>query len=194
MVKTLACLVVCMSAVATLLTWLEPTPGDYANGRVVLGTRPDAAWLRGQARQVVQTAVARPGHHWQGIAVVGPAPTAFPATGTLTATRPREDLHFLISRQGRFQSLPAWQRQRSLGSDLGVILVGLAAGNSDRHIPSAQWEALRALLTELRHRTDALPNPLPIALAAGSHESGQPASPAVQHLRTLMTDEGLIRG
>ncbi|MCP4248550.1 MAG: hypothetical protein GY778_15990 [bacterium] len=194
MVKTLVCLVVCMTTGATLLTWLEPTPGDYANGRVALGTQTDPALLRGLARRVVQTADARPHHRWQAIAVVGPARTTSPATGTLTATRPRDDLHFLISRQGRFQSLPAWQRQRSLGNDTGVILVGLAASDSEQRIPSAQWEALRALLEELRHHTDSLPKPLPVALAAGPDEDSSPASPAVRHLRILMTDEGLIRG
>ncbi|MFQ5490876.1 MAG: hypothetical protein ACE5GE_09165, partial [Phycisphaerae bacterium] len=156
--KALATLALSMIGGTLLLAWLEPLP-PAADGNT---THQNPLLTRRQAREAVGNRFVESMPPWAGIEVLALHQDQ-PSANLLTARAPRKDLHFLVGLNGQLQPLPAWQRQDLRLND-GMIRIGLAASGEGKHIPRAQWEALRALLAALEARIDSGEALLPVRM------------------------------
>jgi len=157
MFRVWTCLALAMTTGAVLLSWLE-------RGAPVAATPWTAAELQAAATSAV-------GEHreglapWSGIVLVGVAGQAGP--GGLTATRPNDDVHFVLTAQGRVYPQPSWYEQRTLDAN-GGIRIGLAAVRTAR--AEEQIRALRHLIDVLnqvvaKECRRELPSAVPLRIA-----------------------------
>jgi hypothetical protein len=189
MFKALAFLALAMTCGAGLMAWLEPRSENFADGPALAG---NPLLSRHLARQVVQSSGGRPWRPWRGVEVVALTGTGPTRSGTLTATLPPQNLHFVISENGELQALPAWRHQRTAGVSERLIRVGVLGGPSIRRVSTAQWLALRALLAELGERATSVSGSLPVRLEPVAVAGSGDALPWRQHLRTLLLKDGFL--
>jgi hypothetical protein len=187
----LGALALCMIGGAVLLGWLEPTPQDYADGRLAVGPRTDSRLLQGLARQVVRTTTSAPREPWSSVELVALDKEVAGTAAVLSARTPPENLHFLVDRDGQFRALPSWQRQLPVSERAQVIRVGLRGVLMTAGLSDAQWAALRALLVELDNHANTASGRLPIHLAADRRRTER-LSPTLRQLRELLVREGLL--
>ncbi len=187
MFKTLASLALAMTVGAGLLAWLEPRPANYAGDAALAG---NPLLTRHLARQVVRSSGLSDSRIWRGVEIVTLAGTRQTAGGTLTASVPPENLHFVVGEDGGLRALPAWLQERDSASSTKMIRVGVVARRSDRRVPTSQWLTLRALLAELGEQTQAAS--LPVRLEPQADVDSGDAPPLRQHLHTLLVKDGLL--
>jgi hypothetical protein len=161
MVRVWTCLAVAMTAGAVLLSWLE-------RGAPVAPMPRSTSALLAEA----QSAVGQPADSlrpWSGIVLVGVSAGAAPSA--LAATRPQEDVHFVLATNGDVLAQASWRDQRMLDSD-GCIRIGLVAASVSGAGSQTQLRALRALIDTLnvtvtREAGHSEVGPLQIVLDAG---------------------------
>ena len=145
MVKTLVGLAVSMTGGAVLLAWMEPQADDLAANRDLYGW---GAFQVAAHRAVASTGGIQP-QGWSAVEVLPVADAGLGRRGTLTATTPPDDFHFLVTEEGDLQPLTPWRYQQAVRDGRRVIRIGVLGAPAGGKIPSAQREALRALLLEL---------------------------------------------
>ena len=184
MVKTLATLAVSMTGGAVLLAWMEPQPGDLMAGRDLYGW--DA--FQAAAHQAVGATGGVQPIEWSAVEVLAVPHAGLGRRGTLAATTPPDDFHFLVTRQGDLQPLMPWQRQQAAGDGRRVIRVGVVGAPGSGGIPVAQRDALRALLLELA----GLAGPLPVRVGRTGESLVGGAPAAHKCLRALLAEQGFV--
>ena len=187
MFKTLASLALAMTGGAGLLAWLEPRADNYPDDPALAG---NPLLSRHLARQVVRSSGFTAERSWRGVEIVTLVGTSPAAGGTLTATLPPDNLHFVVGEDGGLQALPAWLQARSVLASGRMIRVGVVGRQSERRVPTCQWLALRALLAELSEQTQAVS--LPVRLEPVAQASSGEVLPLRQHLRTLLLKDGFL--
>ncbi|HUU82856.1 MAG TPA: hypothetical protein VM243_05060 [Phycisphaerae bacterium] len=179
MTKTLATLAVSMTAGALLLAWLEPKPSNVLAAPFAY----DRDTFKLAARHAVGAASDVQPNGWTAVEVLAVADAGLGRRGTLTATQPPDDFHFLVTAQGDLQPLAPWRRQRATADGQRVIRIGLVGDPRTTRIPDAQRNALRALLLELTE----LAGPLPVRVG-----NGRAAPPTHADLRTVLSEQGFL--
>lgn len=127
-----------MTAGAVLLSWLE-------QGAPVAAAPPSSAALAASAQHAVADCY-RDLRSWSGIVLVGMV--AGPDRSALIATRPQDDVHFLLYSTGDLMVQPSWREQRAVDAG-GTIRVGLVAASPAAVGNRTQVRALRALISTL---------------------------------------------
>lgn len=127
-----------MTAGAMLLSWLE-------QGAPVSAAPPSTSALLASAQHAVADCHdgVRP---WSGVVLVGVVAGA--DRSALTATRPQDDVHFLLHTTGDLVVQSPWRDQRALDAD-GSIRIGLVAASPKGVGSTTQLRALHALIETL---------------------------------------------
>lgn len=143
--KTLACLVVAMTATAAWLGCIDPsapiTPELQAYDVVQRNTRS----------LVVDDVTIHKGK-WQGVDIVAARDPM--SSGALLAARfDRSRYHFRIDLDGTATRTRRWERQEVSDFGEGAVIIGLARAPELPGMSRAQWQCLGALLAALRATT-----------------------------------------
>lgn len=157
MFKTLGCLVVAMTGVSFLLTWLDPT--DY--GLEV----PTAEQMLCSARSMVcERTLVKP-ELWREVEVVA-ATSAATSGQLLSAGMDQPRCHFRIQPDGEVFRTQRWQSQRATEDRRGAVLIEVCQRRSGEPMTAAQSDMLRALVASLTDVIAGPSRPLPIRLSS----------------------------
>ncbi|NOX59058.1 MAG: hypothetical protein GXP29_09405 [Planctomycetes bacterium] len=139
-----------MAGGAGILFWLEPDADSAAFA--AHSHRPSLA-----ARQAVATCAIF-SENWQVLTII-PVDSR-QESRSLVAVGPREDLHFVVSKEGVVAAQNAWRSQQQFGGDAS-IRVGVTVASGEHGIGDHQFEGLRALWEALNnsvaHSGDSIP-------------------------------------
>lgn len=154
MFRVLTSLAIAMVGGGGLLFWLEPD----VDSSLTLTASQRAAQLAERAVAACPTLNQR----WEAVTIV-PLDSR-QTTRSLAAVPPRNDLHFVVSRDGTIRAEGLWLAQGLADGDAMMIRVGMHVKPDDQQIGTDQFEGLRALWTTLNARIAHSAGTIPLTL------------------------------
>jgi hypothetical protein len=157
MFKALGALVLAMSGVSSLLSWLDPSgPASTPTA--------SAAELLALARSVVLDGTEVEPARWQAIEIVAVPPGAAPGR-LLRAAPDRRESHFAVDDLGHPRRLARWREQSTVASSTGAVRIEVVQTDLEAPMTAAQWASLQALIVTINEQVHPTGASLPIRLA-----------------------------
>ena len=157
MFKALGALVLAMSGVSALLSWLDPTSA-------VPPSVASAEELFALVRSVVLDGIEVESARWQAIEIVG-APLGTAPGRLLRAAPDRRESHFAVDHLGHPRRLARWREQSAVASSPNTVCIEVVQPDSGAPMTAAQWASLQALIVTINEEIRPTGSSLPIRLA-----------------------------
>ncbi|MCB9850426.1 MAG: hypothetical protein H6817_06940 [Phycisphaerales bacterium] len=177
MIRVWMSLVVAMSGGAMLLSWLEHSPTP-------LPPPISLEKLQARADQVVST-------HDRGLRAWGGVKLVDVSRATdrlaLVATRPQDDVHFVLSTTGDMVVMEPWRAQEFVSDD-GCIRIGIESATTSGIASVSQLRGLQALLDALSKEVAQGGQPATLAIRLEDAPQRRAIAQAIERQLTQLAD------